>query len=87
MDFIVNNFHFGVGVPDFHEKSSSRMKSQGAKEEKKSSLEIGYDLSFLVYLGRGKPKDLPTGRVVRLKFEESLYPITNKVVLAVFGVG
>ncbi|KAL6320454.1 hypothetical protein AAG906_007151 [Vitis piasezkii] len=43
-------------------------------------MEIGYHLSFLVYLGRVKPKDFPRGRVVKPKFEESLYLITIKVV-------
>ena len=87
MGSVVNNFRFGVGVPCFNEKSSSRMESQGAREEEKSSLEIGSNLSFLVYLGRAKWKDLLRGRVVRPKFERSLYPITNRVVSAIFGVG
>ena len=43
-------------------------------------MEIGYHLSFLVYLERVKLKDFPRGRVVKRKFEESLYLITIKVV-------
>ncbi|RVW89018.1 hypothetical protein CK203_029427 [Vitis vinifera] len=43
-------------------------------------MEIGYHLSFLVYLERVKLKDFPRGRVVKPKFEESLYLITIKVV-------
>ena len=62
-------------------------KVKGAKEEEKSNLEISSDLSFLVYLGGAKPKNFPRGRVVRSKFEESLHPITVRVVSAVFGVG
>ena len=58
MDYAINNFWFGLGVPSFSEKSSPRMEIQGTWEEEKSSLAAGSDLLILVYLGRAQPNDL-----------------------------
>ena len=49
-------------------------------------MEIVFDLSFLLYLGRAKLKNFLRKRDVRPKFEESLFLFTFRVVLAVFGV-
>ena len=80
MDYAVNNFWFGLGVPDFSEKSSSRMEIQGTWEEEKSSLAAGSDLLILVYLGREQPNDLQKRRIVGPKTEGSLFQIPCGVV-------
>ena len=80
MDNAVNNFWFGLGVPDFNEKSSSRMEIQGTWEEEKSSLAAGFDLLILVYLGREQPNDLQKRRIVEPKTEGSLFQIPCGVV-------
>ena len=48
-----------MGVPGFNEKSFSGMESYRTREEEESGLEIGAYLSFLVYLGKAKPKNIP----------------------------
>ena len=48
-------------------------------------MEIGSDLSFLVYLGRAKPNNVPKGRVVRLKFKEPIFLLTFGMVSVIFG--
>ena len=58
-------------------------KVKGAKEEE-DSLEIDTYLSFLMYLGRAKPKNVPRGRVVKPMFEEPLFLFSSKVVSIVF---
>ena len=65
MDFATIFFWTGVGVPSLKEKSASVMESEGAREEEESSLEIGAYLSFLVYLGRAKSKNILRRRDVR----------------------
>ena len=80
MDNAVNNFWFGLGVPDFSEKSSSRMEIQGTWEEEKSSLAAGSDLLILVYLGREQPNDLRKRRIVGPITEGSLFQIPCGVV-------
>ncbi|RVW63710.1 Glycine--tRNA ligase, chloroplastic/mitochondrial 2 [Vitis vinifera] len=63
----------------FHDWELEENGNSRVRAKEKSSLEIGSDLSFLVYLGRAQLKDLPRGRVVKPKFEGSLYPITDRV--------
>ena len=74
-----------MGVHNFNEKSFSGMESYRTREEEESSLEIGAYLSFLVYLGKAKPKNIPKGRVVRPKLGEPLFQFTSRVVSLVFG--
>ena len=80
MDYVVNNFWFGLGVPGFNEKSSPKMEIQGTWEEEKSSLAIGSYLLILVYLGRSQPNDLRRRRIVEPKVEGSLFQIPCGVV-------
>ena len=85
MNFAAIIFWTSVGVLNFSEKSSSRMESKGTRKEDESSLEIGAYLSFLVYFGRVKPKNVPKGRVVKPKLGKPLFPFTSRVVSSVFG--
>ena len=85
MDFVAIIFWTGVGVPGFSEKSASEMENYEAREEEENSLEIDAYLSFLVYLGRAKLKNIPRGRVVRPMFEEPPFPFSSRVVSIVFG--
>ena len=87
MDIVINNFWFGLGVPGFSEKSSPRMEIQGTREEEKSNLATGSDLSILVYLGRAQPKDFQRRRIVGPKAEGSLFQIPCGVVQIVAGLG
>ena len=57
LDCVVNFFQTGMGVPEFSEKSSSKMETKGVGEEEKRSLAIGFDLPISVYLERVQPKD------------------------------
>ncbi|RVX22805.1 DNA-directed RNA polymerase III subunit 1 [Vitis vinifera] len=69
----------------FSEKSASEMENYEAREEEENSLEIDAYLSFLVYLGRAKLKNIPRGRVVRPMFAEPPFPFSSRVVSIVFG--
>ena len=84
---VVSNIQFGLGVPSFNKKSSPRMETQRAREEEKSSLVSSSDLSILEYPERAQPKDFRRWRIVKSKFEGSLYLTTFRVVSTVFGFG